>query len=84
MHLLAAAAVTAVTAAIVPDEFLGPEGLLIAALVTVGVLARLHFQSDVRDRAERDEWKRLYLGARVEFHKLAEADEGALGIEPPA
>lgn len=68
-------------AALVPDELLGPEGLLIATLATVGVLARLHFQSDARDRAERDEWKRLYLATVGEFHKLASADERALGIE---
>ena len=68
-------------AQLVPPELLGPEGLLIGALVLLVVVGRLHLQSDARDRAESDEWKRLYLASYREFHSLAREDEHDLGIE---
>lgn len=71
-------------AALVPDELLGPEGLLIGAIALLVILGRLHLQQDARDRIESAEWQRLYLATRSEFHKLATADERELGIEPPA
>ena len=68
-------------AQLVPPELLGPEGLLIGTVLVTIVLARMHFQQDSRDRAESDEWKRLYLSATREFHTLAQSDERDLGIE---
>lgn len=37
-----------------PPEFLGPSALLVAALVTVGVLWRDHLRADKDDRDQRD------------------------------
>lgn len=42
-----------------PAEILGPTGLLLAALIAVGVLWRSHMQQDAETRADLAYWRDL-------------------------
>lgn len=81
--MLFALAAASLSAAMVPDELLSPQGFLIGAIVLIVILGRLHLQQDARDRAESREWRRLYLDTRRELQGQLRDDERELGIERP-
>ena len=62
-----------------PPELLGSTGLLVAALLTVGVLWRDHMRSTADDRKQRDDWKAAALAAQATVARLTELLEHAVG-----
>lgn len=66
-----------------PPELLGPTGLLVAALLAVGVLWRAHERSDKDVRDDRDEWRDLALAEQRDELRLIAAVEKVLDIKVP-